>query len=137
KEIKAKENIIEKWTLKEFEQITKKTVRSALKNILIQEDGTATVTDSYRLLQFKTFYAAGEPMTVDAKTGEKTEDVNYPNIDRLVRDHSHQYIDIPVLNFYSMIATLKVDARKYGQEAINIAFTGNQITFTPIKKDYR
>lgn len=137
KKIQAKENMVEKWTIKEFEQITKKTVRSALKNILINDNGTASVTDSYRLLQFKQFYDAGEPMTVDAKTGKQTEDVNYPNVDRLVRDHSDQYIGIPVLNFYNMIATLKVDAKKYGQEAIKIDFTGDQITFTPIKKDYR
>lgn len=133
--IEAKENMVEKWTLKEAEKIAKAAskARPVLRSIEYDTDGTLTATDSYRVIKFKNFAPDDEYQLVDAKTGEDcTGMFNYPNTTRLVRDSHEIEIDIPVKQFYSMIATISKDSKNYDRNGIKIKIQGDKITFRPL-----
>lgn len=144
---KLNETLLDKWIWKQAVTVTKGTERDILKTVEIK-DGNLTFTDSHRLVRINDFDTETSYQLIDPKNGnDVTSDTalpSYPGTDRLVRDFSDTIINVPVKDFYNMIAAMNGDYKRAKQvvgsstKAMKISFNCNCITFTPDKyHDYQ
>lgn len=144
---KLNETLLDKWLWKQAVTLTKGAKRDILKTVEIK-DGDLTFTDSYRLVRINDFDSETSYQLIDPKNGnDVTSDESlssYPGTDRLVRDFSDTTINIPVKDFYNMVAAMNGDYKRATQiigsstKAMKINFNNDRITFTPDKyHDYQ
>lgn len=71
--------------------------RPVLKGVHYAANGSVYATNSYYALRIQNAHTFTDPMTVDAKTGEKI-DSPYPDVDKVIPNNFHNELIIPDIN---------------------------------------